>query len=58
MNAVDVKMVDAKRNLLHLIISKKSEDLTDNEVELGWLLTKDKDIQELLERRMKDDKKN
>lgn len=40
------KLKEAKRELYYQLLKKK--DLTDNEIELMYLLSKDKQIQEIL----------
>lgn len=42
------KLKDAKRNLYALLLQKKITDLTENEIDLQYHLSKDHQIQELL----------
>ncbi|KKL58452.1 hypothetical protein LCGC14_2225200 [marine sediment metagenome] len=41
---------EAKKNLYHLLLKKNVDDLTENEVDIMWLLTKDREIWEILEK--------
>ena len=46
-------MREAKRRLYRRILYTPNKDLTDNEKEIGCLLAKDKQIQEILEKTFK-----
>ena len=46
---LDTAIKDAKIKLYSLILAKQTDKLTDNEVDLGYCLAKDSDIQERLE---------
>lgn len=45
-----INLIEAKRNLYSILLQMKSVDMTDNEVDIGYLLAKDKDMQNLFER--------
>ncbi len=42
-------IINAKRGLLCLLLEQDKNSLTDNEIEIMYLLSKDKDIQTILE---------
>lgn len=42
------ELLEAKRKLYHLLLNKNSDELSDNEVEIMFQLSKDEQIQELL----------
>ena len=44
------KIIEAKRNLYHIIVSFNPALLTNLEVNIGFLLAKDDDIQDILRR--------
>lgn len=48
---MDKKLLEAKRELYHLLL-KKGDDVTDNEIEIMFYLSKDKQIQELLNKKI------
>ncbi len=46
-------LIEAKRELYHALLSADAELLTEVEVELGYWLAKDKDIQSILSDRLR-----
>ena len=44
----NTEMFEAKRKLYSLILKKSIDTLTNNEIEIGYLLAQDKDIQDHL----------
>ena len=44
---------EAKRKLFNLLLEYPRDTLTDNEVDIMYLLSKDRDIQEILEKAIK-----
>lgn len=46
----ELKLINAKRELYYLIVSKRVEELSDAEIELGYILAKDRDMQAILEK--------
>lgn len=46
-------IVDLKRKLYHALLCKEDVLLSENEIELGYLLSKDSDIQDILRRVLK-----
>lgn len=53
---MEAKLLEAKRELYSLLLNKKK--LTDNEAEIMFYLSKDKQIQELLTNKMKKNDNN
>lgn len=42
-------LINAKRNLYNLLLSKGEDNLTSEELEIAYALSKDKDIQKILQ---------
>ena len=43
------ELIDMKRKLLHAFLNTPLKDQTNEEVDIMWALSKDKDIQQILE---------
>ncbi len=48
-----IECMETKRRLYHLLLQYPRDNLTDNEVEIMFLLSKDRDIQDILEKAIK-----
>ncbi len=55
---MDKEILEAKKKLYSLLLKKKVEDLSTKEVDILFALSKDWDIQELLSKNMKNEKKH
>ena len=45
------KLIEAKRDLYHLFLQMKTEEMTNDDVDIAYLLSRDKDIQQLLDKK-------
>lgn len=52
------ELKEAKRILYHLLVKTNHQDLTDNEIGIAFLLVKDVQVQEILEKKFKEVKKD
>lgn len=55
---MDEKIQLAKRQLYSLLLKKDDEELTENEVDILFSLSKDEQIQKFLDEKLKDENKN